>query len=137
MNFLQVIAKSVGALKVDPEKVKHRLEIFRRDLPKAKITVTDGTVKAEVVRDEDGTVHCMTCGGPMVNRCNQYVKKGQWVQKKRNMSNWECPRCRPLCGGQPLATWYDDCYFPITEEVKAKAQQMPLNIGLVMMGGKK
>ena len=133
MNFLQVIAKSLGQLKVDLEKVKQREEELRRQYPHAEITIKDGTVKAQVKEDEDG-VHCMYCGAIMVRRTNQYVKNGQWVQKKRkdNMSNWECPKCRPLCGGMPLATWYDDCYFPVNEEeLKAKAQQIPVNVGIL------
>jgi hypothetical protein len=124
MKSLQLMAKMLGQLKVDPEKVRQQEEILKKEFPKAKITVSDSGVKAEAVQDGDG-VHCMVCGTPMDDRVNQYVKRGQWVQKKKkdNISNWECPKCRPLIGMAPLAWFNEDIFFPVKEEdLKEKAK---------------
>lgn len=114
MTFDQVMARTLGILKVDPEKVAGYVKIFREKFPHAIVTVNEGSVKASVIRDEAG-VHCMKCGNLMISRVNQYVKKGLWIQKKRrdNISCWECLYCAPLIGGQPLMCVYDDGYFPV------------------------
>lgn len=104
MTFDQVIARTLGILKVDSKKVESYVKIFKEKFPHAIVTVNEGSVKASVVRDEAG-VRCMKCGNLMISRVNQYVKKGVWVQKKHNdnISCWECPYCVPLVGGQPLS----------------------------------
>lgn len=100
MNFNQLLKHMNGTSEVDEEKKKEILEGFKRDCPYGVIKETDTSLAVWV----DEEFHCMKCGTKMNNRTNQTVKKGEWVplKRKNNISNWECPKCRPLVGNQPL-----------------------------------